>query len=112
MIIAFSLEARHTVSSNIKQRIFTLLSLDYCDPIFSSVSRWRAFSHFMQFCTSGYNMLMAKSPSIAIYVIMMIVTVVAVDILFFRHHFLARLISNIGIVLVYIAFYLRFLNHS
>lgn len=50
---------------------------------------------------------MLKSSSV-IYVLIMVATIVAVDILFFRHHFRARLISNIGIVLIYAAFYLRF----
>jgi hypothetical protein len=29
----------------------------------------------------------------------------------FRHHFWARLAANIGIVLVFAAFYLRFIRH-
>jgi len=40
----------------------------------------------------------------------MIAVVVSVDILFFRHRFLERLIANIGIVMVFGAFYLRFLK--
>jgi ABC-type transport system involved in cytochrome c biogenesis permease subunit len=54
---------------------------------------------------------MGRNANIIIYVIVMVATVVAVDIPFFRHRFLDRLIVNIGIVLVYIAFYLRFLKH-
>ncbi len=38
--------------------------------------------------------------------------IVTVDVLFFRHHFLARLLANIGIVLVVAAFYFRFLRNS
>jgi hypothetical protein len=53
---------------------------------------------------------MSKSISTALFLIAMIVTVVAVDIAFFRHQFRERLLSNIGIVLVYIAFYLRFIK--
>jgi len=41
----------------------------------------------------------------------MVVTIVAVDVLFFRHRFGERLLANIGIVLVFIAFYFRFLHH-
>lgn len=37
--------------------------------------------------------------------------IVIVDVLFFRHHFLERLIANIGIVLVVAAFYFRFLRN-
>ena len=52
---------------------------------------------------------MSKNAMIAIYVLAMVATVVIVDILFFRHRFWERLIANIGIVLVYTAFYLAFL---
>ncbi len=45
-----------------------------------------------------------------LYVLALIAVVVGVDVLFFRHHFWARLIVNIGIVLVFAAFYLRFLK--
>jgi hypothetical protein len=48
---------------------------------------------------------------IALYVLAMVVVVVGVDILFLRHHFLARLLVNIGIVLVFAVFYLTFLRH-
>lgn len=41
-----------------------------------------------------------------IYVLAMIATVVIIDILFFRNQFWARLLSNIGIILIYIAFYI------
>lgn len=54
---------------------------------------------------------MDKNLLSVLYVLVMIATVVAVDILFFRRQFLERLISNIGIVLVFIAFYLRFIKH-
>jgi uncharacterized membrane protein len=48
---------------------------------------------------------------IVIYVLAMVATVVIVDILFFRHRFWERLIANIGIVLVYLAFYLAFIKN-
>jgi len=38
----------------------------------------------------------------------MVVVVVAVDVLFFRDHPWPRLMANVGIVLVFAAFYLRF----
>lgn len=44
------------------------------------------------------------------YVLAMVATVVIVDVLFLRHHFWGRLLSNIGIVVVYIVFYLLFLG--
>jgi len=45
------------------------------------------------------------------YVAAMIAVVVGADLLFFSHHFLERLLANVGIVLVFVAFYLRFLRH-
>lgn len=45
------------------------------------------------------------------YVMVLIAVVVAVDILFFRNRFWERLAVNIGIVLVFVAFYFRFLKH-
>jgi predicted cobalt transporter CbtA len=46
--------------------------------------------------------------AIGFYVVALVVTVVGVDILIFRHHVRARLLANVGIVLVFAAFYLRF----
>jgi hypothetical protein len=45
-----------------------------------------------------------------IYALAMVAVVVGVDILFFRNHFWGRLLVNIGIVLVFVAFYMRFLK--
>ena len=42
--------------------------------------------------------------------IAMVVVIVGVDVLFFRGHFWARLAANIGIVLVFLAVYYRFLR--
>jgi len=39
-----------------------------------------------------------------------VATIVAVDFLFFRNRFWQRLMVNIGIVLVFAAFYFRFLK--
>ncbi len=47
-----------------------------------------------------------------LYVLALIVVVVGVDVLFFRHHIWARLLINVGIVLVFGAFYLRFMKRS
>ena len=54
---------------------------------------------------------MTRGMSVALYVVMMIAVVVSVDFLFFRHLFWARLIGNIGIVMVFAAFYLSFLHN-
>ena len=53
---------------------------------------------------------MEKNIFAAIIVVLMIAIVVAVDMLFFRNHFWERLIANVGIVLVFVAFALRFLK--
>jgi hypothetical protein len=47
-----------------------------------------------------------------LYVVAMAAVVVGVDVLFFRSHFWERLAANVGIVLVSVAFYLRFLHHA
>ncbi len=53
---------------------------------------------------------MGKQWATVLYVIAMIAVVVGVDILFFKHYFWARLAVNVGIVLVFLAFYFRFLK--
>ena len=53
---------------------------------------------------------MGNNSTNAIYVIAIVATVVMVDVLFFRNRFWDRLMANIGIVLIYIAFYLAFIN--
>jgi hypothetical protein len=53
---------------------------------------------------------MTTPLAIAAYVVALVIVVVGVDILFFREHFWERLIVNIGIVLVFGAFFLRFLK--
>ena len=55
---------------------------------------------------------MRHNVSIVLYVLALIVVVVGVDVLFLRHLFWWRLITNIAIVAVFGAFYLGFLkNH-
>ena len=54
-----------------------------------------------------------RSPALGVlYVLVMVVVVVGVDLLFFRSKtwFWERLASNVGIVLVFGAFYFRFLR--
>jgi type IV secretory pathway VirB2 component (pilin) len=46
----------------------------------------------------------------ALYVLALVAVVVGVDILFFRNQFWERLAVNVGIVLVFVAFYFRFLK--
>jgi type IV secretory pathway VirB2 component (pilin) len=54
---------------------------------------------------------MSTTTKRALYVIAMVVVVVGVDVLFFRNDFWSRLAANIGIVLLFGAFYFRYLNH-
>jgi hypothetical protein len=46
---------------------------------------------------------------VVLYVLALVAVVVGVDILIFRHQFWERLAVNVGIVLVFGAFYFRFL---
>ena len=58
------------------------------------------------------NESMGKQAAVVLYVLALIAVVVGVDILFFRHHFWERLIVNVGIVLVFGAFYWRFMKRT
>lgn len=51
----------------------------------------------------------SKAVAVA-YVVAMAALIVAVDVLCFRNRFWERLMVNVGIVLVFVAFYLRFLK--
>lgn len=46
----------------------------------------------------------------AVYALVLAGVVVGVDVLFFKHHLWERLAANVGLVLVFGAFYFRFLN--
>ena len=48
---------------------------------------------------------------LVLYVLAMVVVIVGSDLAFFRGRFWERLMVNIGIVLVFAAFYLRFFRH-
>jgi hypothetical protein len=53
---------------------------------------------------------MGRQAAAVLYVLAMVAVVVGVDVLFFRNRFWERLTVNIGIVLVFAAFYFRFLK--
>lgn len=53
---------------------------------------------------------MRRSPAVVLYVLALVAVVVGADILFFRHRFWARLMANVGIVLVFASFYVKFLK--
>ncbi len=54
---------------------------------------------------------MARQVADVVYAVAMVAVIVGVDIVFFRHRFWERLAVNIGLVLVFGAFYMRFLRH-
>ena len=56
--------------------------------------------------------MMRRQPSIVLYVLSLVTVVVGVDVLFFRHRSGERLLVNVGIVLVFAAFYLKFLKRA
>ena len=51
---------------------------------------------------------MGRQVAVVLYVVAMAAVIVGVDVVFFRNRFWERLTVNIGIVLVFAAFYLRF----
>jgi len=53
---------------------------------------------------------MSRRIAVVLYVVAMAAVIVAVDFMFFRNRFWGRLTVNIGIVLVFLAFYWRFLR--
>ncbi|HVZ88480.1 MAG TPA: hypothetical protein VHG72_16025 [Polyangia bacterium] len=53
---------------------------------------------------------MGRQAGAVLYVLAMVAIVVGVDVTFFRTRFWERLLANVGIVLVFAAFYLRFLK--
>ncbi len=55
---------------------------------------------------------MGRQAGIVLYVSALVAVVVGVDVLFFRHRFWERLMANVGIVLVFAAFYLRLLRRA
>jgi len=53
---------------------------------------------------------MGRQVAVVLYVAAMVAVIVGVDFGFFRNRFWERLMANIGIVLVFAAFYWRFLR--
>ena len=53
---------------------------------------------------------MGRQRIVVFYIVAMAAVIVCVDVVFFRNRFWERLTVNIGIVLVFAAFYLRFLR--
>jgi len=55
---------------------------------------------------------MDRQVSVVLYVVAMVAIIVGVDLAFFRDRFWERLMVNVGLVLVFGAFYLRFLGRT
>jgi preprotein translocase subunit SecE len=53
---------------------------------------------------------MGKQVAAVLYVAAMVAVIVGVDFVFFRNRFWERLTVNIGIVLVFVAFFFRFFS--
>jgi hypothetical protein len=53
---------------------------------------------------------MGRQVAAVLYVVVMIALIVGIDVAFFRNRFWERLMVNVGVVLVFAAFYLRFLR--
>lgn len=61
-------------------------------------------------CPSSYIANMEKNITLIIFVLLMVAVIVVVDVLFFRHRVMARLVANIGIVVIFALLYLGFLK--
>ena len=53
---------------------------------------------------------LSKNASMVIYFLLMVASIVGVDVLFLRKHFVARLIANIAIVVLFGVIYFVFLK--
>jgi type IV secretory pathway VirB2 component (pilin) len=59
-----------------------------------------------------YTGSMGKTAVLIAYVLVMIAVIVGLDVGFFRSQFWPRLMVNVGVVLVFGAFYLRFAGRT
>jgi cytochrome c oxidase subunit IV len=55
---------------------------------------------------------MGRNAVAALYVLAMVAVIVGLDVAVFRHQFWERLAANVGIVLLFAAFYFRFVRRS
>ena len=65
--------------------------------------------HLLRICLVAAEM--DKHATTALYIVLLVAVIIAVDFLFFRNRFWERLAINVGIVLVFVACYFRFLKH-
>ena len=55
---------------------------------------------------------MGRTGTVGLFVVAMVGVIVALDLTFFRGHIGERLAANVGVVLLFAAFYFRFLHHQ
>ncbi len=55
---------------------------------------------------------MSRQATLVLYGLAMVIVIVSVDVLFFRNQLWERLAVNVGIVLVFGAFYFRFIRRA
>lgn len=55
---------------------------------------------------------MGRAGTAVVYFVVMAAVIVAVDVLFFQGHLWERLMANVGIVLLFAAFYMRFVGRG
>ena len=60
--------------------------------------------------TDDEHVTTTRTTAAVVFAAVMVAVVIGVDVLFFRHHVWERLAANVGIVLVAVAFYFRFLH--
>ena len=60
--------------------------------------------------TLADRLKMPRNVYVVLYISVMIGAIIGVDVTFFKNRVWERLMANIGIVLVFAAFYLRFLK--
>jgi hypothetical protein len=55
---------------------------------------------------------MGRTATVLVYVLAMVAVVLVLDVTIFRHLFWERLAANVGVVLVFGAFYFRFVHRA
>jgi uncharacterized membrane protein len=53
---------------------------------------------------------MGERARVALFVVAIAAVIIGLDVAFFRHRFWERLMANIGVVLLFAAFYMRFFS--
>jgi hypothetical protein len=80
------------------------------NPNYSQHRGRRMFNRFRERIPLQQETQMSRQVAGVLYVVAMVAVIVGVDFAFFRNRFWERLAVNVGIVLVFLAFYFRFLR--